>query len=283
MSDKNKRALFDAVSGIDDDLIDEASITRPRTASKILWRLVAAAAALAIVLTALLWPNGEKDYVTAPGLFSIFVQATDEDGNIPVEAVPMEKGISIPYEYHYSPAVSYRRYAPFTFHLQEDQYIGMDLTMEVYANAGMFYKNLSYDPSWSIMSDAQLQLHIYHGQHFTTDIGSTLYWFPHGFDYDYWAQQLAQGIQDSELLRKPCHFESNPSYIDVIFRANDLIIGYCVIEITEVNGVTGYWAGDFSFKLIEMVSFPKVDGYWQNVKESYVLEQIQLLHDSREE
>ena len=95
--------------------------------------------------------------------------------------------------------------------------------------------------------------------------------------------QFEQGNLDYESAHKWHWFSENPSFFSVIIRADEYIIGYCVIEIREINGVTGYSAQDFSFEVLTMVSFPKVDGEWQEVTLKYVQEQINNIQTEREE
>lgn len=158
----------------------------------------------------------------------------------------------------------------------------MDITFEVRTNAGIFYKMFPFESGFLDLSESERLLLYYHGQHFSADIETALYWDPSGFDYDYMLEQVAKGQHDKDITYKPFLFSKNPSFIDVILRANDLIIGYAVIEIREVSGKTDYLAEEFSFELLTAVSFPQVDGNWQNVTLKYVQEQINKIHTERE-
>lgn len=280
---KNERALFDAVTGIDADLIDEAAAPIARTFPQRLLRVAAIAAVFAVLLTAALWPKADENYITAPGLLTVHAHGVDEDGNATVESVILEEGVEFTPNVHFDPALSYREYLPISFCIDESQYPGMEITMDVSTNAGILYKNLPFDHSHLNMNAVDQLLYHYYGQHFTASIDKSLYWIPLGFDYDYLFDQVALGNNDPKSALRGFYFENNPSYIDVIFRANDLIIGYCVVEITETNGITGYWAKDFCFKVLEIASFPMVDGQWQNVKLEYVQDKINQLHTQKEE
>ena len=79
-SDKTK-VLFDAITGIDEDLIDgAASPSRLHPARPIL-RVAAIAAVIALLMTALLWPD--KDGNVAP-YFSVYVYADAENNTEPL-------------------------------------------------------------------------------------------------------------------------------------------------------------------------------------------------------
>ena len=74
-SDKTK-ALFDAITGIDEDLIDEAASPSRLHPARTILRVAAIAAVIALLMTALLWPD--KDGNVAP-YFSVYVYANETD------------------------------------------------------------------------------------------------------------------------------------------------------------------------------------------------------------
>ena len=281
--ERKERALFDAVSGIDQALIDEAAAAPGRSGSVILRRVVAAAAALAILVGCwLFWPVDEECYVTAPGLLIVRAYAVDEYGNATVESVQLEEGVTFTPEVEYEFNKNYVQHFPFSFHLDQKDYQDMEITLEVSTNAGIFYKNEPFNPEHLKLSPAEQVLENNYGQHFRVSADKNLYWRPLGFDYDHLKQQVESGNPKALDVMRAYLVEENPSFIDVIIRGNDLIIGYCVIEIREINGLTGYSAAKFSFELIKMVSFPQVEGRWQNVSEEYVQEEIEKTHLERE-
>ena len=78
-SDKTK-ALFDAITGIDEDLIDEAASPSRLHPARPILRVAAIAAVLVLVITALLWPgNGE-----ATPYFFVYVYADAENNTEPL-------------------------------------------------------------------------------------------------------------------------------------------------------------------------------------------------------
>ena len=118
-----------------------------------------------------------------------------------------------------------------------------------------------------------------YGQHFTVSADTALYWRPDGFDYAYMKEQFEKGNTDVAQTCKEFGFHGNPSFFDIIIRADNRIIGYCVIEVTQTPTDISPYAHRFSFEVVALVSFPMVDGKLQKVSEKYVKEQIQLVHD----
>ena len=150
----------------------------------------------------------------------------------------------------------------------------MDITMEVSTNAGIFYKHDPFNPN-SPMLPAILQIfNQFYGQHFTVDIDKKLYWEPEGFDYEYMAEQIEKGNLDYNSAHKEHDYVDNPSFIDVTIRADEYIVGYCVIAIREINENDGHPDQEFSFEVLTIVNFPEVNGKMQKVKFSYVQDQI---------
>lgn len=77
MKNDNKRALYDAVTGIDDDLVEEAAAPRVLPFPKHILRIAAIAAAVAILMTALLFLDGNNNHTP---YFSVYVYANETEG-----------------------------------------------------------------------------------------------------------------------------------------------------------------------------------------------------------
>lgn len=284
-----KRALFDAVTNIDEDLIAEAAAPKTLTFPKYLRRFAAVAAVIAILLTTLLWPVDEN-YVTGPGLFVVMAHAVDDTGNAIVESEALQVGMEFPPTIRYE-VNSHREKCLFIFSVKEGSYPGMALSAEVKTNAGIFggkpfdineYLKFEQDDELVGYSDARQLVMGYYGQHFTVEMDKAIHWLAYGFDYDYMVQEIEKGNTDANTAYKLFNFENNPSFIDVIFRADDKIVGYCVIAIYETSTKEDYPVREFSFELLTMVGFPQVDGRYQSVSEAYVDEQIQKCHEKAE-
>lgn len=285
-SNDQKRALFDAVTGIDEDLIAEAAEPRVRPFQKRVLRLTAIAAALAILLTALsFWPAGEENYVTGPGILVVRAHEADIQDGESFESEILEEGVRFTSSVCYDPTKSYRQHFPFSFEMDESLYPGMELTMEIHTNAGIFYKKNPYIPNtpiWQPLTPDIVAIFMrYYGQNFTVGIDTPVYWEPNGFDYAVMEQAIKDGNHDFESAYKDFDFEESPSFIDVIIRADEYIVGYCVIAIYEID-IDDHPDRRFSFELVSMMSFPQVDGRYQDVSERYVMEQFQKLHETAE-
>ena len=274
------RVLYDAVSQIDPILIEEATASKKTLPA--VKKIAAMAAVVALLLTMFFWPNREEGYITAPGLITVRAHEVDDAGNATIESVVLEEGVEFTSTVAYDPTKSYRQHFPFSFSIDEKLYPGMDITLEVSTNAGIFYKHDPFNPN-SPMLPAILQIfNQFYGQHFTVDIDKKLYWEPEGFDYEYMAEQIENGNLDFNSAHKDHDYVDNPSFIDVIIRADEYVVGYCVIAIREINENDGHPDQEFSFEVLTIVNFPKVNGKMQKVKFSYVQDQIDLIHQESE-
>ena len=276
-----------ALGDISDTYLESAMdvYERKRKARKRWDRVVACAAVLALLLGAMFFWPVEENYVTGPGMITVRAHAVDEDVNETMKSVVLEEGVEFTPNAHYDSALSIVRHFPFTFTVDKSLYPDMAITIEVMTDAGILYTNRKSDDAPQISPDmpAVMQLFLtYSGQHFTTDIDAKVCWEPNGFDYDHMAKEIEKGNFDFSSAYKPLNYEKVPAFIDVIIRADDYIVGYCVIEIREINGDVGYDADEFSFKVLTIVNFPKVDGKHQNVPLNYVQTQIRKIHSERE-
>lgn len=309
MTDKHKqRVLFDAVTGIDEDLIDEAAAPRMLAFPRRVLRVASIAAILALLLTWLLWPGEIKtdedgNIISAPGMLVVRAYALDENTNTPIEEVILEEGVEFAPYVHYHQGMSRAQWITFDFYLDESAYHNMNITIELETDAGIFSSKTKFAYLFDEKIPGILEILLSHdGQHFTTDNSARVWWEPYGFDYDhlkteidkacltpfgYDYDRLEEAIEtgrfDKNYAYKSLDFENSPSFIDVIIRADEHIVGYGVIEIRDLNDYTGRpYAHDwhFSFTMLTMVSFPQVDGQWQSVTKEYVTQQIQQIHEN---
>lgn len=277
-----KRALFDAVTNIDEDMIAETGTPRLLTFPNNIKRIAAIAAALAILITAVaLWPT-EENYITGSGVLVVRAYGAEYEDDVPVEGVVLEEGVEFTSTVIYNPTISYRQHFPFTFSVEDSLYSNMEITLEVNTDAGIFYKNEPYDPDTLGLTRVEKYLARYYGQHFFVNADKAIYWKPSGFDYAYMQEAYKPGESSFEDVYKPMNFEKSPAFIDVVIRADDYIVGYCVIAICEINIDDGHPDQEFSFTLLTMVGFPQIEGRWQNVTEEYVWKQIYNIHTERE-
>lgn len=280
----NKQEFNEAYSRVkaSDDLIRETlALDKEKKTSpwKTLRRVAACAAVLALLIgTMFFWPATEESYITGPGLITVRAHELDEMGVASIDSIILEEGIEFTSTVVYDPTKSYRQHFPFSFSIDESLYLGMNITMEVSTNAGIFYKNDPYDPNMPTLPAILQIFGKYYGQHFTVGIDKNLYWEPNGFDYAYMAEQIENGNLDFNSAYKDHDYVDNPSFIDVIIRADKYIVGYCIIAIREINENDGHPDREFSFEVLTIVNFPEVDGKLQNVTFKYVQEEINRIH-----
>lgn len=247
-------------------------------------RFAAAAAVLALVIGAIsFWPAGDKEYVTGPGLLAIRANASEVSEDI--EEILLEEGIVLPATFEYRIDTNVAEVLPITLSIPEDAYPNMDITFEVSTMDGIFSKAEPYDPNAPHNAPGATWLDMivgnFYGQHFEVPNNTSMEWTPSGLDYDYVVTELKKGVPYAQLPEDKSHtyFSNNPSYMEIIIKADQKIVGYAVIEIREVNGVLGMWARNFTIEVLKIVSFPRVNGKLQKVPMDYILEQIAMLKE----
>jgi hypothetical protein len=242
-------------------------------------RAAVCAAALALLIgTVFFWPASEENYVTAPGLITVRAHEVDDTGNATIESVALNEGVVFTPEYVYRTDASYREEFPFFFQIEHELYSPEEFMLEVSTNSGIFYKHSPGDLSMIGKSPVEQLLYHNFGQHFTVNADEALYWKPDGFDYAYMKEQFENGNTDVMQVYKEFGFNSSPSYFDIIIRAGENIVGYCVIEVHRSETDISPYAHRFSFEAVAVVGFPMVDGKYQKVSYNYVQTQIEKIH-----
>ena len=89
------------------------------------------------------------------------------------------------------------------------------------------------------------------GKNATVKTGSTIYW-------DYFDED-----EESEV---------SETYLEIVLKKNDIIIGYAVIHIERIQNSL-----DYSAKVLKSALFPKVSGQYQKVSEEYVKATIEKI------
>ena len=275
-----------AMEQVTDDYLLEAEEYEKK--SRPTWvRFAAAAAVLALVIGAIaFWPAGEQDYVTGPGLLAIRANAAEVSEDI--EEILLEEGIILPATFEYRIDTNVAEVLPITLSIPADAYPNMDITFEVSTMDGIFLKAEPYDPNAPHNAPGATVLDkivgTFYGQHFELPNNTSMEWTPAGLNYDYVVAELKKGVTFDQLQDEKINtcFSNNPSYMDIIIKADQKIVGYAVIEIREVNGVLGMWARNFTIEVLKIVSFPRINGKLQKVSEEYVLSQINLVKANQE-
>lgn len=239
-------------------------------------RVVACAAVLAILLTALLWPNTEESYITGPGVLVVRAYEAEAPTLSEEYSKILEEGITLPPEYTWVPNMSLICPAtlglPLSFSIPEDTYVGMEITFEIWVSGGDF-EHLDYYYEFSdyflgrddSVDSYDISKARYFGGHFTIPNNKTIYWRSTGHVFD----DINREMHYIEL-------DSDQVFVDVIVRADNYIVGYAVIEIRDVGHEKKF---TYNTRMLKSVSFPQIDGHFQKVSEKYVKEQIELIHN----
>lgn len=271
----NKQELNEAFSCVraSDDLIRETlTLDKEKKTSpwKIVRRVAACAAVVALLIgTMYFWPV-EDNYVTGPGVLVVRAYETDEPGISEENGSVLEEGIVVPMEFTWSPADSMTSTGlglPFRVSVPEEDYPGREITFEIWLSGGDF-QHLEYmlDFLDCDTADSYDVLRArYLGKHFTISNNKRLWWNETGHIFDEQNREVHYVGLDTDRV-----------FVDVILRADKYIIGYAVIEIVDVDGKEGFV---YHTRMLKSVSFPQVNGKYQKVSEKYVQEQIQLVHD----
>ena len=251
MNNKNHRALFDAVSGIDDELIAEAAAPKVLPFTKRILRVAAIAAVIAILMTALLWPD--HNYITNKNILKVYAcDVSDAEGEKPDEATLLNGVNTVSWHCICDPGFNANPYLPFTFSFPEDYFPGDEITFDIYADFdGLWRYTQNDDPD--ILASIGMERF---GKTATIANNSTIFWECAD------SENLAAIVGDQGFF-----------YISIVIRANNQIVGYGLISLqlsTEPIRTA---------KTVDCVTvcFPAVEGKKQVVSNSYVWQQIEAL------
>jgi hypothetical protein len=137
-------------------------------------------------------------------------------------------------------------------HFRHNDFLGADISLDIYVDQGSFYCSKP-SPYNHEASDIIGYYYENLGWDFTVPNGTTLYWV------DFYSQS-------GEMA-------SGDLYVDIIVREGNIIVGYAVLKIFEVEHHV------FFAQALEIVSYPKVDGTYQNIPRKYVKRQIENAHE----
>lgn len=269
-------ALYDAITGIDAEYIEESTQPPRRTRNRIL-QFAAAAAILALLLTLPGLFSQEEKYVTAPGMLAIRAYAVSSTEGPDMNGTVMEEGIDFPLEFAWSNGINRAFGMPIYVSVNDDALAGKEITWEITLADGCFYKGSDgpYDsgsafiPECGDATEDQTWLErAYLGTHFTVPNQTMLLWT----DITYDSENVSVYIGES-------------TFAQAVVRADGHIIGYAVIEIlglpSPLDGYEQYGICCFAPKLVAANYYPMVNGEFQEITEEYILEQITSVTSKR--
>lgn len=261
-----KEDFCEVFGDINENYIQEARANR--RVRKTLWlkRGALAACLCLIVVTSFVVPHlsdyaghdksPSSNIVTAPGFLTLTASAAslDEDTTIEfpsVETIIMQEGIEVPITYNWNPAMSSRPGIPLNLSAPGYQ----NTTFEVSVDGGEL---LLWEEDNTI---THMSTPLY------VENGTTIYW-----------SSLSQSTSGSVET-----MENSRAYIDIIIREDTTIVGYAVVKIDldHLDSTTEYPCTYYA-TLVKSVSFPKVNGSYQNVTYEYVrMEMEQIKSETR--
>ena len=246
----NKQELKGAFSRIhaSDDLMKEVlSVEHENKTTwnvrRTLWRVAAVAAAVAILVTALVfWPEStgteEPGIIAVPGVMKVYaaeVELTNESEVI--YQAPIGGGINSENPV-WMPFTSVAGFGiPLTFSIPESIWGDVEITFDVSAEYGYFL-------------DQKINTHKL-GSSISLEDREKVYWRGNSI------HDIADAVGENGVF-----------YIDVIIRADGRIVGYGVVFLAYQNYAC------IAYSAVTMV-YPLVDGEYQNITEDFVLGQIE--------
>lgn len=230
---------------------------------------------LPLVLAILLQPESQPIQV-APGVITVLAHGLDEAGNSTQQTDVLEEGEVFRSEKRKDGGDGL--IFPLSFRVDADQYSGMELRMWIYTTAGIFAKPPQEQQAGKDLPRIQQYLMNYYGQEYEIEAGENVYWQTDGFDYLYMEEQLQKGNYDFAQAYQDHDFDRGPSHIYVILRADGHLVSFCRIRITLADESAHRSERQFCFQVVTSISFPQVDGRWQEITEESLREVLQNEH-----
>lgn len=249
----------------------EQSMPAPRRHGWV--RLAAMAAVIAILIGVVtLWPGSEENYITGPGLLSIRAYALDEREISEANSTVLEEGVELPWKYAWSPALNVVRGLPIQLDFPDECFDDAIITLQISTTGGSFYgEPVRYlDP----VTQKYELANNYLGDSFSVSNHKKIFWFLTSKKYD---SQTQEYTPNGEIAR-------GSSYVDIVIRADGQIVGYAVVEIYELqrDGVPdGVPTLSYKARVVEMASFPKIDGEYQFVTMDYMSKLFKEIHERK--
>lgn len=238
----NEYKLAEALGSMPDDLLQEATQIRKKPVKDRILRLIAIAAAVAILLTVFSfwsghWESEKPATVVAPGVLKVYACDVEKMGTEEYKKFELKDGVG---GYgSYIPYSSLTKNIPLYFEFPEDFYKDTKITFEISLDYGYFLKN-----------------HQVLREEITAENGETLFW------------ECSMLKNPGEVVDKNGRF-----YGYVIIYADDSIVGYGVIDFFFYDGENAPQV--FSAIGFSTVCYPMVDGEYQVISEEYIWKQIE--------
>lgn len=260
-----KEDFCEVFGDINENYIQEARVNRRVRKTFWLKRGALAACLCLIVVTSFMVPrlsdytdhdnSPSSNIVTAPGFLTLTASAASLDDDTTIEfpseeTIIMQEGIEVPITYNWNPAMSSRPGIPLNLSAPGYQ----NTTFEVSVDGGALLL-------WEDNTVTHMSIPLY------VENGTTIYW-----------SSLSKSTSGSVET-----MENSRAYIDIIIREDTTIVGYAVVKIElDHSDATTEYPCTYYATLVKSVSFPKVNGSYQNITYEYVrMEMEQLKSETR--
>lgn len=254
------------LSFLPEDMIEDAMQEGTRK-QKTLYRILRVAACLAVVIGLLAgigdWNSG---VVTGPGILTVTVYAEDETG---IVEVPLKEGIFVEEEQYCTLNLSVAPGLPVGLAVETLDFPSDQIKFDITMNCGIYF-------DWKNHGDSSLK--ILHSP-FSCSNNVWLYWY---YNDDFYKND-----------------EYDHVYTDIIIYCEEKIVGYAVLRFDRMysdefyalnpdmaptgGSNTSYHEENrpvdvYYTSLVKSVSFPKINGEYQDITEEYVRESMNQCH-----
>lgn len=263
----NVKKFSDVMGEIDIKYVDEAFNYKKKVkrAGWIKWGAMAAGlcllAVIVIIASSLLRSQesdgdneqlfSAQDVIAEPGFLMLTVYAASPDENVTAELpadeeVIMEEGMEVHLNYNWNLAMSSRPGIPLTLSAPEYPYSIFEV---------------SVDGGELLLWETEI---VHLGSSYSAENNTTVYW----------TSMTPTGDGDFELYR------GSDIYINIVIREENNIVGYAVVEIYS-DGLEDDPSQIYCAKLLRSVSFPKVNGEYQEVTAEYVASEMEQVKNGK--
>lgn len=249
----------------DEKLQDALDVYKRKRKTRNIWlRATSVAAALALILTAFFAPGSDDGIVTAPGVLKVYAYDLTSGSSLEnMVSYELEEGMEPLQECKWNSGINVYYGLPLNLSFIEKSMEDENITFDVTVSAGKCYGDIRNNKYKENKDDPVAQLQSADlGDRFVIENGETIFW------------------SDEALLEIKAYQKGTEgicAYVDIVVKADDHIVGYAVIKIKPIRA--GKYNGIFFVATLEKtVSFPKVEGKFQLIRQAYVEKKIESMH-----
>lgn len=259
----SKFRLSKAMNAVPDDMLQEAMEVKKKGRTG--WVIFRAAACLAVVVGLVFAAfGGGSGVVTGPGILAVTAYAADGE-----PFVVSDSDTVVPFSHRWGPFVNWAPGWPLTLNVPEGELLSENIRFQVTVDGGGYYVGVNGGPSiypvFSTTMPAQ----------FTVPNNTTIFWSM-WYDAASGEHTVHQG---KEVYTQIIIYDETHIIGYVVLRFDRFTYGELDAEYYEQLGVPlDEYAQEYQLEVLASVSFPKVDGEYQEISEEYVWQQIAKCH-----